>query len=143
MDPSGARAATNDPVPPCNTSQLSEALKVPSQIVNECVNRLVLMGLITPVPGVGPTDVANVRYQPARPLSRVTLRDFKRDDDTLGDSSSAVSLANLDPVLEAYDTRLARSLDDPFFSTPLSALFEQMPFRSAPLASAQMEQAEP
>jgi membrane protein len=101
------------------------------------------MGLITPVPGIGPNDVANLRYQPARPLSRVTLRDFKRSDDALGDSSSAVCLANLDPVLEAYDNRLARSLDDPFFSTPLSALFEQMPFRSAPLNSAPTEQAEP
>jgi membrane protein len=129
--------------PPCTTSQLSEALKVPAQIVNECVNRLVHMGLITPVPGIGPNDVANLRYQPARPLSRVTLRDFKRSDDALGDSSSAVCLANLDPVLEAYDNRLARSLDDPFFSTPLSALFEQMPFRSAPLTSAPTEQAEP
>ena len=84
-----------------------------------------------------------MRYQPARPLSRVTLREFKRDDDSLGDSSSAVCLGNLDPVLEAYDSRLAQSLNDPFFSTPLSTLFEQMPFRATPVPGATSEQAEP
>lgn len=130
-------------LPPCNTSQLSELIKIPAQIVNECVNRLVLMGLITPIRDSGSTEVANVHYQPARPLSRVTLRDFKRDDDSLGDSSSAVCLGNLDPVLEAYDSRMARSLSDPFFSTPLSTLFEQMPFRSSPVAEEIGDSAEP
>lgn len=128
--------------PPFTTSQLSEVLKVPSQIVNECVNRLVLMELITPISTAGSHEVAQVRYQPARPLSRVTLRDFKRTDDALGDSSAAVCLANLDPVLEAYDHRMARSLDDPFFTTPLSTLFDELPFRS-PAPASNGEQAEP
>lgn len=128
--------------PPCTTTQLSEVLKVPSQIVNECVNRLVLMNLITPISSAESREIAQVRYQPARPLSRVTLRDFKRTDDALGDSSAAVCLANLDPVLEAYDHRMARSLDDPFFTTPLSTLFDELPFRS-PAPASNGEQAEP
>jgi len=128
--------------PPWTTTQLSEVLKVPSQIVNECVNRLVLMNLITPISSAESHEIAQVRYQPSRPLSRVTLRDFKRTDDALGDSSAAVCLANLDPVLEAYDTRIARSLDDPFFNTPLSDLFEELPFRT-PVLSTVTDQAEP
>jgi membrane protein len=56
-------------------------LKVPTQILNECLNRLVLMELITTLRPVSGTSATEYLYQPARPLNRISLNEFKNLDD--------------------------------------------------------------
>jgi len=115
-------------LPACTSSQLSEVLKVPTQILNECVNRLVKMQLVTPIPGKEGESETDFRFQPARPLNRITLREFKQRDDDLGDSSAAVSITQLDPILQGYDQKMGATLSDTFFETPLDQLFIEHPF---------------
>jgi membrane protein len=118
--------------PASTAAELSETLKVPTQIVNESLNRLVQMDLVTPIPARAGDSDTDLRFQPSRPLSRITLGDFKRRDDELGDCSSAVSLTRLDPILQLYDERTAQVVEDASFATPLEQLFREFPEEDAP-----------
>lgn len=115
-------------LPACTAPQLSESLKVPTQILNECINRLIKMQLVTPIPSQDGEAMTDFRFQPARSLNRITLREFKRRDDDLGDPSAAVSLTHLDPILQIYDQTIDGALQDEQFSRPLDQLFIEHPF---------------
>lgn len=116
---------------PCTATQLSEMLKVPTQILNECLNRLVQIQLVSPVPSQDADTAADFRFQPARPLSRITLKDFKRRDDDLGVVPTSVSLTHLDPIIKLYDDALETLMSESFFETPLEKLFAKHPFETA------------
>jgi membrane protein len=114
--------------PPVSASELSTMIKVPTQILNECVNRLVDMKLVTPVPPPPHAATTELLYQPARPLSRISLWEFKRLDDNLGDAPAGVALEGLDPILNRYDSALERLGEQPFFQQNLEELFAEFVF---------------
>lgn len=113
---------------PCTATQLSEKLKVPTQILNECLNRLVQIRLVSPVPSQEVDTAADFRFQPARPLRHITLKDFKRSDDELGETPVSITLTQPDPLLALYDAELGNVLSSTLFETPLEELFEKHPF---------------
>lgn len=117
-----------DCLPPVSASQLGEMIKVPTQILNECLNRLVDLQLITPLPAPADDDSTDLRYQPARPLNRITLRDFKRLDDEFGENPVVGSLDQLDPILYRYTQAVTRVGDDEFFQKTLEQLLAEHPF---------------
>lgn len=115
-------------MPPASASDLSTMLKVPTQLLNECVNRLVQLNLITtirPDPGTNSTDYL---YQPARPLNRITLFDFKTLDDNFGENPIGTSLERIDPILHEYTAALNRLGEQTFFQKNLDELFADHPF---------------
>jgi membrane protein len=117
-----------DCLPPVTASQLGELLKVPTQIINECLNRLVEIQLIITLrPGAGEAATEH-RYQPARPLSRLTLLEFKTLDDNLGDDPVGQALERIDPILRDYDAGLARLGEQEFFQKSLEQLIAERPF---------------
>ena len=116
---------------PCTATQLSEKLKVPTQILNECLNRLVQVRLVSPVPSQEVDTTADFRFQPARPLRHITLKDFKRSDDELGETPVSITLAQPDPILALYDAELGAVLSSSLFETSLEELFEKHPFEFA------------
>lgn len=115
-------------LPPVTASQLSDLLKVPTQILNECLNRLVEMNLITTLRPAPNSPATEHRYQPARPLGRITLFDFKTLDDNFGDDPIGQSLERIDPILHHYDDAINRIGDQPFFQKSLEELFSAHPF---------------
>ena len=115
-------------LPPVTASQLSELLKVPTQILNECLNRLVAMQLIATLRSTSDTDANEHRYQPARPLNRITLYDFKTLDDNIGEDPIGTSLERIDPLLGQYDAALASLAEQEFFKKTLDELFAENPF---------------
>lgn len=115
-------------LPPVTTSQLSTMLKVPTQILNECLNRLVDMKLvITLQPAAGEAST-ETRYQPARPLNRINLFEFKTLDDNLGDDPIGQALERIDPILHHYDVALDHLAEQAFFQKNLEQLFAEHPF---------------
>jgi membrane protein len=60
-------------LPPICASDLSGMLKVPTQLVNECLGRLEKLQLVTPVQPSGQQTDSDACYQPTRPLNRITL----------------------------------------------------------------------
>ena len=118
-------------LPPCTASQLGELTKVPTQIINECLNRLLLMGLITPVPPPPGEASADFLFQPARPLGRITLGEFKRLDDDHGEAATSPLLLTLDPLVPAYEAALAHATDTGLFKKSLDELFAEHPLDSS------------
>jgi membrane protein len=117
-----------DCLPPCTASQLGDMLRVPTQIINESLNRLVDMQLVTPTPPASGATAAEYRFQPARPLHRITLQEFKRLDDSYGEDPTGDTLMRLDPVLRHYETELDQATASGFFTKPLDQLLGEHPF---------------
>ncbi len=118
-------------LPPCTATQLGIRLKVPTQILNECINRLVKMNLVTPIPPADGADAADHLYQPARPLNRITLGEFKRlDDDFGGDPAAGPLLADLDPVVKRYNDTIEGLERTELFKKPLDQLLLEYPVAS-------------
>ena len=120
-------------LPPIAATQLSLMLKVPTQLVNECLGRLEKLKLVAPLlpdPDQSETDPC---YQPARPLNRITLFDFKTLDDNYGENPLGSSLEHIDPLMARYDAALASVGQSDFFQKSLDQLFAEHPFdHSAP-----------
>lgn len=120
-----------DCLPPISASHLSTMLKVPTQLLNECLNRLVQLKLVTilrPDPG---SNITEDLYHPARPLNRITLFDFKTLDDNFGEDPIGASLERIDPLLGLYDTALNRLGEAEFFQKTVEQLFNEHPFEES------------
>jgi Predicted membrane protein len=119
-----------DCLPPVAASHLGSMIKVPTQILNECLNRLTDLKLITPLPAAD-DDSADLLYQPARPLNRITLHDFKHLDDNHGENPIGTALDQLDPILLRYNLALSRLGEDEFFRKNLEQLLQEHPFEES------------
>lgn len=118
-------------LPPVAATHLSTMMRVPTQILNESLNRLVDMKLITPVPPPTGSAAADHLYQPARPLSRISLLEFKRLDDNLGDDPMGNTLEQLDPILQDYNRALDLLAEQKFFQKNLEQLLADYPFEES------------
>ena len=86
------------------------------------------MHLITTLRPAENTPATEHRYQPARPLSRMNLFDFKTLDDNFGEDPMGQSLERIDPILQHSDEGLHRLGDQVFFRKSLEQLFVEHPF---------------
>ncbi len=120
-----------DCLAPISASQLGELLKVPTQVVNECLNRLVDMQLVATLRPATDTSATEHRFQPARPLNRINLYDFKTLDDNFGDDPIGQSLERIDPLLSRYDAAIAALGEQEFFRKNLDELLAETPFDSS------------
>jgi membrane protein len=115
---------------PLNATELGLHLKVPTQILNACLSRLVQMGLLSTVAAPEEPGV-DKRYQPARPLHRITLASFKQLDDDCGVETCDLHVETLDPLVGEYSRAQDTLLDGEFFRTSLDRLFELHPLPTA------------
>jgi membrane protein len=102
-------------------------LKVPTQILNESLNRLVHMHLVISIPPPPGEDASDLQFQPARPLNRITLSDFKSLDDDLGEDPTGPVLANLDPIVARYNRATESLTRGAFFQKTIEELFSENP----------------
>jgi membrane protein len=114
--------------PPCNVGALGATIKVPTQILNESLNRLVDLKLISLVPPDPAANASDFLYQPSRPLSHITLGDFKHAFEHHGENPAGESLSRIDPLLSKYQEILRTSEQQSFFTQPLDSLFSEYPF---------------
>lgn len=113
--------------PAYSVTELSHRIRVPSQVLNESLNRLCDLGLIAQLPSAESRDPSDYRYQPARPLDRITLREFQRLFAQYGESPSGGMLDSVDPVLAHYHAEFDRALEGTLGDRPLSALLTELP----------------
>jgi len=115
-------------LPPCTVSQLADTIKAPAQILNACLNRLVDLKLVSPVPPAAKDEASsNFLYQPARPLNRITLGDFKELFENLGEDPSSSMLDQIDPVATRYQSTITELNHGQFFSKTLEEVFAENP----------------
>lgn len=115
-------------LPPISASDLSTMLKVPTQLLNECLNRLERLQLVTTLRSPPDNTATDYLYQPARPLNRITLFDFKTLDDNLGEDPIGASLERIDPLLSQYERASNRLGEQEFFQRTIEQLFDEHPF---------------
>lgn len=121
-------------LPAGTVSEIGSTVKVPTQVLNECLSRLVEMNLISPIPPRPNTGSSDYLYQPARPLNRITLEQFKNTFETLGQDPGGENLGKLDPIVERYESVLIGLRSDTLFTTPLDTLFSQHGIESPPVS---------
>jgi membrane protein len=113
--------------PAYSVSQLGQLIKVPTQVINECLNRLGDLGLVAAIPPAEGQASLDYRYQPARPLHRITLAGFKHVFENFGENPSTEALDAADPVLRLYHERLTRHLPEALGPQTLDELLEEFP----------------
>ncbi len=96
--------------PAYSVTELAHLIRIPSQILNESLNRLRDLHLIDELPPAEDADPSDHRYQPARPLDAITLSDFREKFENYGEAPSGGLLDHVDPVLAHYHAKLAACL---------------------------------
>lgn len=115
-------------LPAVSASHLGTLIKVPTQILNASLNRLVDLGLITPLPPPPDAPDTEVAYQPARPLSRIYLLDFKTLNENFGEDPVGDTLEQIDPILVRYKTAFACLGQQELFQKNLEQLITEFDF---------------
>ncbi len=91
-----------------NSAELAERLRVPGNLLNECLTRLCDLHLLSPIETPDEYGHPIVRYQPGRALERLTLGEFHHDLDDFGNSDGESVLHGADPVVRRYLDTLAQ-----------------------------------
>lgn len=94
---------------PISVGDLATRLRVPGRVLNECLARLVDIRLINAVSSPDPED-RQVYYQPAKPLERIFLNDFKEAFERFGNNEGADLLLEHDPLLPFYREHVSDAL---------------------------------
>jgi membrane protein len=95
--------------PPYEASELADLTRIPTQIVNACLTRLIQLNLISGLPPEDGNAGLDYRFQPARPLDRLTLAEFKESIEGYGQGPQQADLDARDPVVRQFHTRLQRA----------------------------------
>lgn len=112
--------------PAYSVTELSHLIRIPSQVLNESLNRLCDIKLISELPPAENADPNDHRYQPARPLNQMTLEEFRRDFENYGEAPTAGLLENVDPILAHYHEKLAKVLPAALGTKTIDDLIEQL-----------------
>lgn len=118
--------------PACTATLLSNAVRLPTQLLNESINRLIDLGYVTTTPPAAHESSVDHRYQPARPLTHITLREFRDRFARLGSAPGGERLDSVDPVLRAFRDRVNRGLADSLGDTTIDRMIDELPADSAP-----------
>ncbi|MDP3070760.1 MAG: YihY/virulence factor BrkB family protein [Opitutaceae bacterium] len=121
----------NECLPPISVSMLSTMLRVPTQLVNECLGRLVNLDLVKALRPEITSGETDYLYQPSKPLDKVTLFDFKTLDDNLGEDPMGGSLSQLDPIVGRYEQALRELGEQEFFQKSVADLLREHAFEES------------
>jgi len=111
--------------PAYSVTELSHLIRIPSQVLNESLNRLNDIKFISELPPAEGADPNDLRYQPARPLNQITLDEFRRGFENYGEAPTAGLLENVDPILAHYREKLAKILPAALGTKTLDDLIDE------------------
>ena len=113
--------------PAYSASELGQRIKVPTQVLNESLNRLVNLGLIVAIPPAEGQTALDYHYQPSRPIGRMTLIEFKQRFEAHGENPSGETLDEVDPVLLMYHEQLSRHVREALGTASLDTVLDEFP----------------
>lgn len=87
---------------PFTSSEIIDRLQAPGQVVNECLAHLAKMGYLTSIPPSGETTTQLYRYQPSKPLGKITLAGFHKDLTEFGNEQAVEILDSQGPAIQTY-----------------------------------------
>jgi len=89
-----------EPAP--SSTELANHLRVPGQLINSCLTQMGSAGWIRAVEPSENEVGDEVRYQPGKPLDKVSLLDFRKQFFEYGNNSGAGMLDEAEPLLARY-----------------------------------------
>jgi membrane protein len=116
-----------DCLAPATASELSGMMKVPTQILNESINLLIDMKLVTPIPSGEAEPSSDFQYQPSRPLQRITLSEFWDSFEQQGENLEGDNFDHLEPLLREYRSNMTEQAQTDFLRKPLDLLITEYP----------------
>jgi membrane protein len=125
-----------DCLPPYDATELADLLKIPTQVVNASLTRLMQLGLVSRLPPEDSNKGLDHLFQPARPLNRVTLAEFKNLLETHGEGPTSAALDALDPVVRQFHARLKQATDDALGTDTFESIISRL---SGDIPAAQTE----
>ena len=98
-------------------------MRLPTQVLNECLNRIVDLGFVMSVPQAHGAHSSGLLYQPARPLSRITLLQFKAGGgQPWAPTRQATPSTAIDPVVREFSDAIGRLGEQAFFRKSVEEL---------------------
>lgn len=113
---------------PYSAGELARRIRVPANVLNSTLNLLSSIGYLSIVTAPERTSAdsdTQERYQPGRPLNRITLAEFKQTLEKWGNNDGANILSDLDPLLTFYNAKLLRIPADNEANQSLQTLFAE------------------
>lgn len=110
--------------PPVTASELSAEVRLPAQVLNECLNLIIDLGFVAQVPAEDGASSPEPRYRPARPLGEISLMQFKAAADNHGTDPGGDSLGWGDPIVRSFGTALAGAGREAFLGRSVEDLLQ-------------------
>ena len=95
--------------PALSGKQLAEISKLPVQYVNASLIRLCDLELVSSMPPDAGEPFQNYRYQPAKPLDKIELSDFRSSFERHGDMPDEDLFDTYDPIVKRYHDSLEQA----------------------------------
>ncbi len=111
--------------PAYSSDELTSLVRAPSHVINECLSRLTDLGYLAGIPDNKSQSSPILRYQPARPLEKFTLSQFRRDFEDYGNTEAVLLLDDLDPLVKRYRDELREAESTAYGAKSVSALLDE------------------
>lgn len=107
---------------PVSIQDLAARLRAPGKVLNECLTRLIDIRFISQISSPDQED-RQAFYQPARPLNRIYLSEFKEAFECYGNNLATDLILNTDDLLIYYQETVSKALKDSVGNVSLEELF--------------------
>lgn len=111
--------------PAYSATELSRHLRVPGQILNESLSKLIEMGFITLTTSESEKSGVTKRFQPAKPLGNIDLFQFKQSLDNYGNSEGKELLLSVDPLISEFSQKAESNFQNDWQQHSLDELLEK------------------
>ncbi len=112
--------------PPYTASQLAQITRIPTQILNESLNRLVDLKLLTNIPPSEEETSLEHHFQPAMPLDRINLEKFSHLFSRYGETPDEAFIENSDPIVTHFRTKRQKWMEETFGNETIASLIEEL-----------------
>lgn len=109
---------------PIETQEIAEQTNLPTQIINAGLSKLSQIGLASPIENKKGSPFQSTTYQPALPLNKVTLRDFKKRLESHGNTPDKGYFRRFDPSIRYYRKQIDESLKTAFGDKTFEEILE-------------------
>ncbi len=95
--------------PALSGKELAEMTRLPVQYVNASLIRLCELGLVSSIPPEAGEPFQNYKYQPARPLDKIELGEFKVSFENHGNMPDEELFDSYDPIVKRFHESLSQA----------------------------------
>ncbi len=107
-------------------TELAEVAGLPIQLINSSLTMLGKMGLVSSTPPEENSTYQIFRFQPAKPLDRIGLIQFKECFETLGSLPDKDLFNHHDPLVECFHKLENQALSQAFGERSIQSLLEEL-----------------